>query len=203
MSALRRPLARSQRRMAPYVDPHYPQKQETRDRVAREIANHFGDHPAPTVFVLPSYQALCAQTIDKLVPRAVFYGTDYYRSVVEKTDAVNADGKTIQMGSLSGKPEPKNVRFYIRDNAGKIAFDAAFLDYKTTYQSVRSEVRDFVEKMLQAKAVFAITVQCLDGQAVLDQMIGDLQPVATVTLLHHMSYQTTAAMLNAIFLLTK
>lgn len=192
---LRRPLKLPKRQVSAWADQEFePQKQETRERIAMEIAARF---TTPNIFVMPSYEALCAKTINRLVPGAVFYGTDYYRSVFEKVDAVDDHGKTINM-------QHGSVVEYIEENAGNLEFDAAFLDYKTNYAQVRQQMQRFAVRMMKSTAVFAITAQRGELQDVALLMQQDVASViASVELVHSIEYKTTLPMVNAIFVLHK
>ncbi len=191
---LRLPRRRA-RRQSVFTDPAHKAKQESRERVARAFAKYFGDMDAPKFFLLPGDEALCAKTINQHVPRAIFYGADYYKYVVECTDAI-AENKNVIM-------QRNTVENYIRDNT--IRFDAAFLDYKSFYtEEKRVEIQEFATKMLRPKAVLAVTVQRsrLTNVAQIQQDLIRALPNATIALEDHLEYRTTIPMINAIFLLT-
>jgi hypothetical protein len=178
-------------------------KQKSREMVAKAIADQLGEGDrsrktgSPKIFVLPGRAARCAKAINRLVPNAIFYGTDRIRRIYESTAAIDERGKAIRM-------QYNTVSQYIRDNTGSLQFDAAFLDYTSSFEITREEIIVFASQMLKAKAVFAVTVQRGKRGAVLDSMTKDLRGIAaSVVLLGQLQYKTTMEMVNAIFLLTK
>lgn len=180
-----------------YSDNSFPEKQVSRDNVAVAMAKYLGHLPAPKIFVLPAYEALCAKTIDEQLPNAAFYGCDYYRTVVEHCDAVNAAGKRVDM-------QLKRLWAYINDNADILVFDAAFVDFKARYTTVRDQLRSFAERMLQPVAVLAITAQRGRETDVLPMMREDIEASASsVTLESSLHYKTSVHMTNAVFLVRR
>ena len=171
----------------------YPEKQQMREETAKLFAEHVG--PRADIFVMPSYLALCAKTINRAIPQARFFGADFHRRIAMNVDELG-HGKKIAMQAVS-------IEKYIVINKGTVHFDAAFLDYNgqmTTQR--RREIVGFVD-LLKPTSVLAVTVQGTKGNQARTLEDGLRAVVSSVSILFDVPYETKHSMLHMIFLLRR
>jgi hypothetical protein len=170
-------------------------KQQVRDVTAQAFARHI-DVPEPLILCMPHYEALCAKTINNLLPSSVFVGIERYKDIGENVAEI-VPGKKIFMHKML-------LRQYIDTDPDDVQFDAAFLDYVGDYKHERGEeVARFIRKKMKGGGVVAVTMQGNAEKVIqLTQHVQDYarnsgKPVFTKV------YQTSARMCHTIFLLKR
>lgn len=187
------------RHVPSFEDERFPEKQESRVQTALAIVD-FGVGDRPSIFCMPSTQALCAKTINFYLPDADFFGTDHKRRIAENVNDIDKAGKRVAM-------QWNEVADYIVANRGVLTFDAAFLDYNGDYTaSRRKEIILFARAMLRRRSVLAVTLQTPSKKAdsVIETVHQDLRAVTkSAKLSYAKPYRTLYDMLHMIFLLDK